>query len=149
MNEQNQLLNEEEEKFSDEDMEVTQAIEKVLVSKGEQVQTRSADQYAVAQSVIVEKEKEEREISVDVIKDKDDPNPVFLSNERIDFEDDENEEEKPKLPKRKRKNLIRMTVAELQQKVNLKVSSNMVLILQHWSYRGKYSQDTSEMGKLA
>ncbi|GFW68206.1 retrovirus-related Pol polyprotein from transposon opus [Trichonephila clavipes] len=43
-NEQNQLLNGEEEKFSDEDMEVTQAIEKVLVSKGEQVQTRSADQ---------------------------------------------------------------------------------------------------------
>ncbi|GFY29981.1 hypothetical protein TNCV_4072941 [Trichonephila clavipes] len=37
MNEQNQLLNEEEEKFSDEDMEVTQAIEKV---KGEQIQTR-------------------------------------------------------------------------------------------------------------
>ncbi|GFT68146.1 hypothetical protein TNCV_372861 [Trichonephila clavipes] len=59
MNEHNQLLNEEEEKLSDEDMEVTQAIEKVLVSKGEQVQTRSADQYAVAQSVAVEKEKEE------------------------------------------------------------------------------------------
>ncbi|GFX29578.1 hypothetical protein TNCV_4776501 [Trichonephila clavipes] len=58
--------NEEEEKFSDEDLEVTQAIEKVLVSKGEPIQTRSTDQYAVAQSVVVEKEKEE--ISVDVIK---------------------------------------------------------------------------------
>ncbi|GFW36721.1 hypothetical protein TNCV_1220531 [Trichonephila clavipes] len=57
VNEQNQLLNEEEEKLSDENMEVTQAIEKVLVFKGEQVQTRSADQYAVAQSVDVEKEK--------------------------------------------------------------------------------------------
>ncbi|GFV14213.1 uncharacterized protein TNCV_4764301 [Trichonephila clavipes] len=90
MNEQNQLLNEEE-KFSDEDMEVTQAIEKVLVSKGEQVQTRSADQYAVAQSVVVEKEKEE--ISVDVIKDKDESNPVILSKERIDFDEDEIEEE--------------------------------------------------------
>ncbi|GFT20473.1 retrovirus-related Pol polyprotein from transposon opus [Trichonephila clavipes] len=61
--------NEEEEKFSDEDLEVTQAIEKVLVSKGEPIQTRSTDQYAVAQSVVVENEKEE--ISVDVIKDKD------------------------------------------------------------------------------
>ncbi|GFV87662.1 uncharacterized protein TNCV_779461 [Trichonephila clavipes] len=42
-----------------------------------------------------------------------------------------------------------MTVAELQQKVNLKASSNMVLIPLHWSFRGKYSQDKSEMGKLA
>ncbi|GFX87536.1 uncharacterized protein TNCV_1330681 [Trichonephila clavipes] len=42
-----------------------------------------------------------------------------------------------------------MTVAELQQKVNLKASSNMVLIPQHWSFRGEYSQDKSEMGKLA
>ncbi|GFT00760.1 uncharacterized protein TNCV_3114301 [Trichonephila clavipes] len=97
MNEQNQLLNEEEEKFSDEDMEVTQAIEKVLVSKGEQIQTRSTDQYAVAQSVVVEREKEE--ISVDVIKDKDESNPVILSKERIDFDEDEIEE-KLKLPKR-------------------------------------------------
>ncbi|GFV08504.1 uncharacterized protein TNCV_2937201 [Trichonephila clavipes] len=123
MNEQNKLLNEEPEKFSDEDMEVPQAIEKILVFKGEQVQTRSADQYAVAQSVAVEKEKEE--ISVDVIKDKGDFNPVILSKERIDFDEDEIEEEKSKLPKRKRKNLSRMTVAESQQKVNLKASSNM------------------------
>ncbi|GFW45988.1 uncharacterized protein TNCV_3276061 [Trichonephila clavipes] len=114
MNEQNQLLNEEQKKLSDEDVEVPQAIEKVLVSKGEQVQTHSADQYAVAQSVVVEKEKEE--ISVDVIKDKDDINPVILSKERMDFVEDEIEEEKPKLPKRKRRNLSRMTVAELQQK---------------------------------
>ncbi|GFV56475.1 uncharacterized protein TNCV_2209411 [Trichonephila clavipes] len=127
-------------------MEVTQAIEKVLVSKGKQIQTHSADQYAVAQSVVVEKEKEE--ISVEVIKDKDDLNPVILSKERIDFDEDENEEEKPKLPKRKRKNLSRMTVAELQQKVNLKASSNMVLIPQHWGFRGEYSQDKSEMGKF-
>ncbi|GFX50421.1 retrovirus-related Pol polyprotein from transposon opus [Trichonephila clavipes] len=138
--------NEEEEKFSDEDLEVTQAIEKVLVSKGEPIQTRSTDQYAVAQSVVVEKEKEE--ISVDVIKDKDESNPVILSKERIDFDEDEIEEEKLKLPKRKRKNLSR-TVAELQQKVNLKASSNMVLIPQHWIFRGEYSQDKSGIGKLA
>ncbi|GFU09334.1 uncharacterized protein TNCV_1851291 [Trichonephila clavipes] len=42
-----------------------------------------------------------------------------------------------------------MIVAELQQKVNLTASSNMVLILQNWSFRCKYSQDKSEMGKLA
>ncbi|GFX87537.1 hypothetical protein TNCV_1330691 [Trichonephila clavipes] len=76
-------------------MKVNQAIEKVLVFKGEQVQTRSADQYAVAQSVVVEKEKEA--ISVDVIKDKDDLIPLILSKERIDFDEDEIEEEKPKL----------------------------------------------------
>ncbi|GFW36234.1 uncharacterized protein TNCV_4930961 [Trichonephila clavipes] len=111
MNEQNQLLNEEEEKLSDEDMEVPQAIEKVLVFKGEQVQTLSADQYAVAQSVAVEKEKEE--ISVDVIKDKGDRNPVILSKERIDFDENEIVEEKPKFHERKPKKLSRMTVAKL------------------------------------
>ncbi|GFY23982.1 uncharacterized protein TNCV_4896631 [Trichonephila clavipes] len=136
--------NEEEEKSSDEDLEVTQAIEKVLVSKGEQIQTRSTDQYAVAQSVVVEEE-----ISVDVIKDKDESNPVILSKERIDFDEDEIEEEKLKLPKRKRKNLSRRTVAELQQRVNLKASSNMVLIPQHWSLRREYSQDKSGIGKRA
>ncbi|GFX06325.1 uncharacterized protein TNCV_505441 [Trichonephila clavipes] len=95
MNEQNQLLNEKEEKLSDEKMEVTQATEKALVFKGEQVQTRSADQYAEAQSVVVEKEKEE--ISFDVIKDKGDLNPVILSKERMEFDEDEIEEENPKL----------------------------------------------------
>ncbi|GFT17744.1 retrovirus-related Pol polyprotein from transposon 297 [Trichonephila clavipes] len=139
--------NEEEEKFSDEDLEVTQAIEKVLVSKGEPSQTRSTDQYAVAQYVVVEKEKEE--ISAYVIKNKDESNPVILSKEQIDLDGDEIEEEKLKLPKRKRKNLSRRTVAELQQKVNLKASSNMVLIPQHWSFRGEYSQDKSGIGKLA
>ncbi|GFV63852.1 uncharacterized protein TNCV_5138571 [Trichonephila clavipes] len=142
MNEHNQLLNEEHKNCQ---MKITQAIEKFLVSKGEQVQTRSADQYVVAQSVVVEKKEE---ISFDVIKDKDDLNPVILSKERMDFDEDESEE-KPKLPKRKRKNLSRMTVAELHQKVNLKASSNMVLIPQHWSFRREYSQDKSEMGKLA
>ncbi|GFY30499.1 hypothetical protein TNCV_3522621 [Trichonephila clavipes] len=42
---------------------------------------------------------EKEETSVDAIKDKDDLNPVILSKERIDCDDDEIEEEKPKLPK--------------------------------------------------
>ncbi|GFX44659.1 uncharacterized protein TNCV_4441641 [Trichonephila clavipes] len=42
-----------------------------------------------------------------------------------------------------------MTVAELQQKVNLKASRNMVPIPQHWSFRREYSQDKSGIGKLA
>ncbi|GFT35624.1 uncharacterized protein TNCV_1289491 [Trichonephila clavipes] len=42
-----------------------------------------------------------------------------------------------------------MTVAESQQKVNLKASSNVVLIPHYWSFRGEYSQDKSEMGKFA
>ncbi|GFX76358.1 uncharacterized protein TNCV_593211 [Trichonephila clavipes] len=130
-------------------MEEPKAFEKVLVSKGEQVQTRRADQYAVAQSVVVEKEKEE--MSVDVMKDKDDLIPVILRKEGIDFDEDEIEEEKPKLcvPKRKRKNLSRRTVADLPQKVNLNASSNMVLIPQHWSFRDEYSQDKSGTVKLA
>ncbi|GFY29181.1 uncharacterized protein TNCV_4723091 [Trichonephila clavipes] len=82
------------------------------------------------------------------MKDKGDLNSVILSKERMDFDEDEIEEEKPKLPKRKRNNLSRRTVAEIQQKVILKASSNMVLIPQHWSFR-EYSQDKSEMGKLA
>ncbi|GFY04560.1 hypothetical protein TNCV_4416451 [Trichonephila clavipes] len=107
MNEQKQLLNEEKEKLSDEDMEVTQAIEKVLVPKGEQVQTRSADQYAVARYVVVEKEKED--VSVDAIKDKDDLNLIILSKEQMDFDEDEIEEETPKLPEIKLKKLSRIT----------------------------------------
>ncbi|GFW55475.1 uncharacterized protein TNCV_118591 [Trichonephila clavipes] len=42
-----------------------------------------------------------------------------------------------------------MTVSKLQQKVNLKASSNMVLIPQHMSFRREYSQDKSQMGKFA
>ncbi|GFW16197.1 uncharacterized protein TNCV_4263621 [Trichonephila clavipes] len=95
------------------------------------------------------RKKGKREISGDVITGKYDLNTVILSKERMDFDEDEIEEEKPKLPKRKRKNLNRMTVAELQENVNLKASSNMVLIPQHWSFRGEYLQDKSEMGKLA
>ncbi|GFU60002.1 uncharacterized protein TNCV_3237841 [Trichonephila clavipes] len=92
-------------------------------------------------------EKEKEEISFDVIKDK--GSPVILSKEQMDFDEDESEEEKPKLPKRKCKNLSKMTVAKLQQKVNLKASSKMILIPQRRSFRREYSQDKSEMGKFA
>ncbi|GFS50276.1 splicing factor 3B subunit 2 [Trichonephila inaurata madagascariensis] len=42
-----------------------------------------------------------------------------------------------------------MIVAKLQQKVNLKASSNIVLVPQHWSFKRKYLQDKSGIGKLA
>ncbi|GFX97559.1 uncharacterized protein TNCV_2841191 [Trichonephila clavipes] len=129
-------LVEEQMRHVQEEHETSMKEQKCLPERCEQVQTHSADEYAVAQSV-------------DVIKDKGDLNPVILSNERMDFDEDEIEEEKPKLPKRKSKNLSRRTVAELQQKVNLKASSNMVLIPQHWSLRREYSQDKSGIGKLA
>ncbi|GFY55606.1 hypothetical protein TNIN_473471 [Trichonephila inaurata madagascariensis] len=100
-------------------MEVPQAIEKILVFKSEQVQMLSADPDAVG------------------------------SKERVDLDDDEIEEEKPKLLKRKLKKLSRMIVAKLQQKVNLKAPSNIVLIPQHWSFRREYSQDKRGREKLA
>ncbi|GFY53133.1 RNA-directed DNA polymerase from mobile element jockey [Trichonephila inaurata madagascariensis] len=42
-----------------------------------------------------------------------------------------------------------MTVAELQRKVNLKASSNTILIPQHWCFKRKYSQDKSGIGELS
>ncbi|GFS47983.1 hypothetical protein TNIN_140011 [Trichonephila inaurata madagascariensis] len=68
MNQQSQLLSDKQEKLSDEDMEVPQAIEKVLVFKSEQVQMLSVNPDAVTQPVTVEEEKEET--PVDVRKDK-------------------------------------------------------------------------------
>ncbi|GFY44817.1 hypothetical protein TNIN_374441 [Trichonephila inaurata madagascariensis] len=86
---------------------------------------------------------EKAETPVDVIKDKakDDLNPVILSKEQVDLNKDEFEEEKPKLPKRKHKKLSRVTVAELQQKVNLKASRNIIIIPQHWCFNRKSSQN--------
>ncbi|GFS46946.1 hypothetical protein TNIN_63461 [Trichonephila inaurata madagascariensis] len=81
MDEQNQLLNEDKEK-SDEDIEVPQAIEKVLVFKSEQAQMLSVDPDVVEQPVAVE---EKKGLS----------NVLFISDE------EEIAEEKPKLPKRK------------------------------------------------
>ncbi|GFX22682.1 uncharacterized protein TNCV_2994171 [Trichonephila clavipes] len=57
MNEQNQLLSDKQEKLSDEDMEVSQVIKKVLVFKSEQVQMLSVDPNGIAQPVAVEEEK--------------------------------------------------------------------------------------------
>ncbi|GFS96038.1 hypothetical protein TNCV_4278111 [Trichonephila clavipes] len=42
-----------------------------------------------------------------------------------------------------------MMVAKLQQTVDLKASSNIVLIPQHWSFRCEYSQDKRGREKLA
>ncbi|GFY39444.1 uncharacterized protein TNIN_335641 [Trichonephila inaurata madagascariensis] len=47
------------------------------------------------------------------------------------------------------KKLSRMTVAKLQQTVDLKASSNMLLIPQYWSFRREYSQDKRGKEKLA
>ncbi|GFR02315.1 hypothetical protein TNCT_348081 [Trichonephila clavata] len=73
------------------------------------------------------------ETPIDVIRDevKDDINPAILNKETLDLEYDESEE-KSKLFKRKLKKLSRKTVAELQQKVNLKASSNIILVPHHW-----------------
>ncbi|GFR29023.1 splicing factor 3B subunit 2 [Trichonephila clavata] len=79
------------------------------------------------------------ETPVDKIKDEveDDINPAILNKETLDLEYDEIEEEKSKLFQRKRKILSGKTVAELQQKVKLKASSNIILVLHHWCFKGK------------
>ncbi|GFY54481.1 hypothetical protein TNIN_250091 [Trichonephila inaurata madagascariensis] len=105
MEEQKQFLNEEQEK-SDEDMEVPQAIEKVLVFKSERTLMLSVDQDAVTQPVVIGQEKgltgdssivqlnfaedemyEEEETPVNVIKykAKGDINPVIISKETLDL----------------------------------------------------------------
>ncbi|GFY51393.1 putative splicing factor 3b subunit 2 [Trichonephila inaurata madagascariensis] len=115
-------------------MEVPQTINKALVFKSERAQIHSEDLDAVAQHVAVEEEKSLSRDSSNVL--------LISAEEGI-------EEEKPKLPERKLKNLSRMTVAELQQKVNLKASSNLILIPQHWSFKLKYSQHERGIEKLA
>ncbi|GFS47984.1 hypothetical protein TNIN_140021 [Trichonephila inaurata madagascariensis] len=47
------------------------------------------------------------------------------------------------------KKLSRMTVAKLQQKENLRASSNIALIPQNWSLRREYSQDKRGRERLA
>ncbi|GFR08786.1 hypothetical protein TNCT_272601 [Trichonephila clavata] len=103
MEEQKQFLKQK----SDEDMEVPQAIEKVLVFKGERAQMLSVNPDAVAQPVIVGKGKSlsrdlskvplipadkemcegKEETPVDVIRDevKDYINPTILNKETLDF----------------------------------------------------------------
>ncbi|GFQ83591.1 splicing factor 3B subunit 2 [Trichonephila clavata] len=146
MEEQKQFLKEK----SDEAMEVPQAIEKGLVFKSERAKMLCVNPDAVAQPAIVGEIKglsrdsskvplipannemcEGKEVTpVHVIRDevKDDFNPAILNKETLDLEYDESEEEMSKLFKRKLKKLSRKTVAELQQKVNLKASSNIILV---------------------
>ncbi|GFQ82426.1 putative splicing factor 3b subunit 2 [Trichonephila clavata] len=83
-------------------MEVPQAIEKVLVFKGERAQMLSVNPDDVAQ-------------------------PVIVGGKR-----------------RKRKKLSRRTVAELQQKVNLKASSNIIRVLHHWCFKGKQDKQDNK-----
>ncbi|GFR12484.1 putative splicing factor 3b subunit 2 [Trichonephila clavata] len=83
------------------------------------------------------------ETPVDVIRDKD-INPAILSKETLDLEDDEIGEEKSKLFKRKLKKLSRKSVSELKQKVNLKASSNIILVLHHWCFKGKQDKQGIE-----
>ncbi|GFS50213.1 retrovirus-related Pol polyprotein from transposon opus [Trichonephila inaurata madagascariensis] len=69
--------------------------------------------------------------------------PIFAEDETYAIK------EKPKLPKRKFKELSRMSVTKLQRKVNLKTSNNIVLVPQHWSFKREYSQDKRGIGTLA
>ncbi|GFX97560.1 uncharacterized protein TNCV_2841201 [Trichonephila clavipes] len=64
----------------------------------------------------------------------------LLNEEEEKFSDEDGR----KKQKFKQKDSCRITT-----KVNLKASSNMVLIPQHWSLRREYSQDKSGIGKLA
>ncbi|GFR03191.1 splicing factor 3B subunit 2 [Trichonephila clavata] len=157
---------------SDEDMEVPQAIEKVLVFKGERAQKLSVNPDAVAQPVIVGEGKSlsrdlskvplipadkemcegKEETPVNVIRDevKDDINPAILNKETLDLEYNEIKEEKSKLFQGKRNKLRRKTVAELQQKVNLKASTKIILVTHHWCFKGKQDkQDKQGIEKLA
>ncbi|GFQ81944.1 hypothetical protein TNCT_643481 [Trichonephila clavata] len=146
-------------------MEVPQAIEKVLVFKGERAQILSVNPDAVAQPVTVGEGKGlsrdsskvplipadnemcegKGETPVDVIRDevKDYISPAILNKETLGLEYDEIEE-KSKLFQIKRKKLSRKTVAELQQRVNLKASSNIILVLHHWCFKGKQDKQDKQ-----
>ncbi|GFY62810.1 uncharacterized protein TNIN_112791 [Trichonephila inaurata madagascariensis] len=115
---------------SDEDMELPQTTEKVLPLESERAKMLSVGPDAVAQPVTVTEEKGlprvllisanemYEETSVDVIKEtaKEDTNPVVLSKEPVNLDDDE--------------------IEEVKQKVcfspNLKASSNVIFVQHHW-----------------
>ncbi|GFY67343.1 uncharacterized protein TNIN_162731 [Trichonephila inaurata madagascariensis] len=115
---------------SDEDMELPQATEKVLPLESERAKMLSVGPDAVAQLVTVPKEKGLprvllisanemcEETSVDVIKEtaKEDINPVILSKEPVNLDDDEMEEVKPKVC----------------LNPNLEASSNVIFVQHHW-----------------
>ncbi|GFX01505.1 hypothetical protein TNCV_1864781 [Trichonephila clavipes] len=111
------------------------ANEEVLF-KSERVQQLSVDPDAVEQPVAVEEKKGLARDSSNVL-------PISAKDEAYEIT------EKPKLPKRKLKELSGMSVTKLQQKVNLKASNKVVLVLQYWSFKHEYSQNKREIGKLA
>ncbi|GFY78027.1 CCHC-type domain-containing protein [Trichonephila inaurata madagascariensis] len=102
----------------------------------ERAQILNGDPDVVAQPVAVEEEKGLSRNSSNVPP---------ISAEDVTYES----KEKPKLPKRKLKELSRMSVTKLQQKVKLKASSNIVLVPQYWNFKREYSQDKRGIGKLA
>ncbi|GFY01672.1 hypothetical protein TNCV_2608551 [Trichonephila clavipes] len=108
----------------------------VLGFKSKQAQILRVDPDAVAQPVTVEEEK-------GLLRDSSNVPPISAEDETYQIK------EKPKSPKRKLKELSRMSVIKLQQKVNLKASNNIVLVPQHWSFKHEYSQNKREIGKLA
>ncbi|GFV97222.1 uncharacterized protein TNCV_161911 [Trichonephila clavipes] len=104
---------------SDEDMEFTQVTERVLPLESERAKMLSVDPDALAQPDTVREEKglprvqllsademceEKEKVSVDVIKEtaKEDINPVILSKEPVNLDDDEIEEVKHRNPARSR-----------------------------------------------
>ncbi|GFS73997.1 hypothetical protein TNCV_108701 [Trichonephila clavipes] len=102
------VLNEEQEKLSDEDMEVPQCGSRCCSTTchcWEEKGLSGDSSIAPLNSAKDEMYEEKEETPVDMIKDKakGDFNPVILSKETLDLEDDETEE-KPELPKRKLKN---------------------------------------------
>ncbi|GFU34432.1 hypothetical protein TNCV_1991891 [Trichonephila clavipes] len=112
------------------------ANEEVLVFKSERAQLLSVDPDAVEQPVAVE---EKMGLS------RDSSNVPLISAKDEMYES----KEKPKLPKRKLKELSRISVTKLQRKVNLKSSINVVLVPQYWSFKRGYSRNKREIGKVA
>ncbi|GFY40522.1 splicing factor 3B subunit [Trichonephila inaurata madagascariensis] len=106
------------------------ADEEVLVFKSERSQILNVDPDAVAQPVAVEEEK-------GLSRDSSNVPPISAEDETYEIK------EKPKLPKRKLKELSRMSVT------SLKASNNIVIVPQYWSFKREYSQNKRGIGKLA
>ncbi|GFV65727.1 uncharacterized protein TNCV_4153631 [Trichonephila clavipes] len=117
---------------SDEDKELPQVTKRVLPLESERAQMLSVDPDALAQPDTVREEKglsriqlisvdemceEKEEASVDVMKEtaKEDINPVILSKEPVNLDDE---------------------IEEVKQKVcfnpNLKASNNIIFVQHHW-----------------
>ncbi|GFS53153.1 retrovirus-related Pol polyprotein from transposon opus [Trichonephila inaurata madagascariensis] len=110
--------------------------EEALVFRSERAQILNVDSDVVAQPVAVEEEKGLSRNSSNVP-------PISAEDETYESK------EKPKLPKRKLKELSRMSVTKLQRKVKLKASSNIVLVPHYWNFKREYLQDKRGIGTLA